>query len=155
VSVLAVVRPDSWDFPLVVHLLGATVLVGAVTFGLVTLVLAWRSGSEAAIRLGFRTLAWAGLPAWIVMYGGALWTESKEGFDRSGVTTPSWIDIGHITAEGGLLLLLIGMLLANLALRRARRGAAGSALERFATGLVAVVLIGYVVAIWAMTTKPS
>jgi hypothetical protein len=89
------------------------------------------------------------------MYGGAIWIENKEGFDESGVTSPSWIDIGHITAEGGLLLLLIATLLANLALRRARRGADGSAFERFAGGLVTVVLIGYVVAIWAMTTKPS
>jgi hypothetical protein len=155
VSVLAVVRPDSWNFPLLLHLLGAMVLVGAVTLGVLSLVLAWRSSSEVAIRLGFRALAWAGFPAWIVMYAGALWLESKEGFDKSGVPTPSWIGIGHIAAEGGLLLLLIATLLANLALRRAKRGADGSGFERFAGGLVIVVLIGYVVAIWAMTTKPG
>jgi hypothetical protein len=154
VTVLAVVRPDSWNFPLVLHLLGAMVLVGAVTLGVLSLVFAWRGRSETWIRLGFRALAWAGLPAWLLMYGGAIWTESKEGFDKSGVKTPSWIDIGHITAEGGLLLLLIGTLLANLALRRARRGAGGSGLERWAGGLVTVVLVGYLVAIWAMTTKP-
>jgi hypothetical protein len=152
---LAVVRPDSLNFPLLLHLLGAMVLVGAATLGVVSLVLAWRSSSEATLRLGLRALAWAGLPAWALMYGGAIWIENKEGFDESGVTSPSWIDIGHITAEGGLLLLLIATLLANLALRRARRGADGSALERFAGGLVTIVLIGYVVAIWAMTTKPS
>ena len=152
---LAVVRPDSWNFPLLLHVLGAMVLVGAVTLGVLSLVVAWRTSSEAMIRLGFRALAWAGLPAWVLMYGGALWIENKEGFDQSGVTSPSWIDVGHITAEGGLLLLLIGTLLANLALRRASRGAGGSALERFAGGLVTVVLIGYVVAIWAMTAKPS
>jgi hypothetical protein len=155
VSVPAVVRPDSLSFPLLLHVLGAMVLVGAVTLGVISLVLAWRSSSEGTLRLGFRALAWAGLPAWVLMYGGALWIENKEGFDESGVTSPSWIDIGHITAEGGLLLLLITTLLANLALRRARRGADGSALERFAGGLVTVVLIGYVIAIWAMTTKPS
>jgi len=155
VSVLAIVRPGSLNFPLLLHVLGAMVLVGAVTLGVVSLVLAWRSGSEATLRLGFRALAWAGLPAWVLMYGGAIWIENKEGFDESGVATPSWIGIGHITAEGGLLLLLIGTLLANLALRRARRGADRSAHERFAGGLVTIVLIGYVIAIWAMTTKPS
>jgi hypothetical protein len=154
VSVPAVVRPDSLNFPLLLHLLGAMVLVGAVTLGVVSLVIAWRSSSEATLRLGFRALAWAGLPAWLLMYGGAIWIENKEGFDESGVTSPSWIGIGHIAAEGGLLVLLIATLLANLALRRARRGAERSALERFAGGLAAVVLIGYVVAIWAMTTKP-
>ena len=152
---LAVVRPDSWNFPLLLHLLGAMVLVGAVTLGVLALVPAWRSGSEVALRLGFRALAWAGLPAWVLMYGGALWMENKEGFDQSGAPSPSWIAIGHIAAEGGLFLLLIATLLANLALRRAKRGADGSALERFAGGLVVVVLIAYVVAIWAMTTKPG
>jgi hypothetical protein len=154
-SVLAVVRPGILNLPLLLHLLGAMVLVGAITLAVVSLVLAWRSSSEATLRLGFRALAWVGLPAWVLMYGGAIWLENKEGFDESGVTSPSWIDIGHITAEGGLLLLLITTLLANLALRRATRGADGSTLERFAGGLVSVVLIGYVVAIWAMTTKPS
>jgi hypothetical protein len=155
VSVLAVVRPDSLNAPLLLHLLGAMVLVGAVTLGVVSLMLAWRGSSEATLQLGLRALAWAGLPAWVLMYGGAIWLENKEGFDESGVTSPSWIGIGHITAEGGLLLLLISTLLANLALRRARRGAGGSAHQRFAGGLVTVVLIGYVIAIWAMTTKPS
>jgi len=153
--VLAVVRPDSLNAPLLLHLLGAMVLVGAVTLGVVSLMLAWRGSSEATLQLGLRALAWAGLPAWVLMYGGAIWLENKEGFDESGVTSPSWIGIGHITAEGGLLLLLISTLLANLALRRARRGAGGSAHQRFAGGLVTVVLIGYVIAIWAMTTKPS
>jgi hypothetical protein len=155
VNVLAVVRPGAWNFPLLLHVLGAMVLVGVITFGVLLLVAAWRSGSEMTIRLGFRALVWAGLPAWAVMYGGAIWIESKEGFDKSGVTSPSWIDIGHIAAEGGLLVLLIGILLANLTLRRARRGAAAGRLHRFSGALVAIVLIGYVVAIWAMTTKPT
>jgi hypothetical protein len=155
VSVLAVVRPDGWNFPLLLHVLGAMVLVGAITLGVLSLVAAWRSGSEVTIRLGVRALAWAGLPAWALMYGGALWIESKEGYDKSGVTSPSWIDIGHITAEGGLLLLLIATLLANLAVRRAGRGAARGSFDRVAGALVVIVLIGYVVAIWAMTTKPT
>jgi hypothetical protein len=155
VSVLAIVRPDDWNLPLLLHVLGAMVLVGAITLGVLSLVAAWRSGSEVTIRLGFRALVWAGLPAWVVMYAGAIWIESKEGFDKSGVTAPSWIGIGHIAAEGGLLLLLVAALLANLALRRAGRGAARGSLDRVAGALVVVVLIGYVVAVWAMTTKPT
>jgi hypothetical protein len=153
--VLAVVRPDAWNLPLLLHVLGAMVLVGAITLGVLSLVAALPSGSEVAIRLGFRALAWAGLPGWVVMYAGALWIQSKEGLDKAGVTPPSWIDIGHITAEGGLLLLLIATLLAHLALRRARRGAESGPLDRVAGALIAIVLIGYVVAIWAMTTKPT
>lgn len=153
-SVLAVVRPDSWNLPLTLHVLGAMVLVGAITLGVLALVAAWRSGSELTIRLGFRALAWAGLPAWVVMFAAALWIESKEGYDKPGATAPSWIGIGHVTAEGGLLVLLIATVLANLAMRRARRGGA-SGLGRWSGALVAIVLIGYLVAIWAMTTKPA
>ena len=152
---LAVVRPEAWNLPLLLHVLGAMVLVGALTLGILALVAAWRSGSEMTIRLGFRALLWAGVPAWIVMYAGAIWIGNKEGFDKSGVTSPGWIDIGHIAAEGGLLLLLVAALLANLALRRAGRGAARGSLDRVAGALVVVVLIGYVVAIWAMTAKPA
>jgi hypothetical protein len=154
-NALAVVRPGGWDFPLLLHVLGAMVLVGALTLGVFSLVAAWRSGSEVTLRLGFRSLAWAGLPAWVLMYGGALWIESKEGYDNSGASSPSWIAIGHIAAEGGLLVLLIATLLANLALRRARRGADRGSLDRVSGALVAVVLLGYLVAIWAMTTKPA
>jgi hypothetical protein len=153
--VLAVVRPDGWNLPLLLHVLGAMVLVGVITLGVLSLVTAWRGGSEAMVRLGNRALIRAGLPAWILMYGGALWTESKEGDDKSGVATPAWIGVGHITAEGGLLVLLIAILLAHLALRRAGRGEARGSLDRVAGALVAIVLIGYLVAIWAMTTKPT
>ena len=35
-SLLAAVRPDSWNLPLFVHVLGAMVLVGAATTAVVT-----------------------------------------------------------------------------------------------------------------------
>jgi hypothetical protein len=155
VTVLAVVRPDAWNLPLLLHVLGAMVLVGAITLGVLSLATAWRSGSAATLRLGVRALLWAGLPAWVVMYAGALWTASKEGYEQSGAPSPSWIGIGHITAEGGLLLLLVATLLAHLAVRRAARGTGRGSLDRVAGVLVAIVLIGYLVAIWAMTTKPT
>jgi hypothetical protein len=155
VTVLAVIRPDAWNLPLFVHVLGAMVLVGAVTLGALSLATAWRSEPAVSTRLGFRALLWAGLPAWVVMYAGALWIASKEGYDKSGAPSPSWIGVGHIAAEGGLLLLLIATLLAHLALRRARRGGDRGSLDRVAGVLVAVVLLLYVVAIWAMTAKPA
>ena len=33
---LAAIRPDSWNFPLLLHILGAAVLVGAVLTAVVT-----------------------------------------------------------------------------------------------------------------------
>ena len=36
-SVLATVRPDEWNFPLLVHVLGAMILFGAVLTGVTSL----------------------------------------------------------------------------------------------------------------------
>jgi hypothetical protein len=149
---VAVVRPDSWNIALFVHLLGSMVLVGTLALAVVALLAAWRNGSEATVQLGFRALAWVGIPAWVVMYAGALWIEHKEGYDDHGV---SWTDIGHNTAEPGLLLLLLATLLSGLGLRRARRGEGAGGVGRAATILIAISLAAYLVAIWAMTTKPT
>jgi len=43
---MAVVRPDSWDFPLLLHVLGAMLLVGSLLFVTVTLIGAWRVYSK-------------------------------------------------------------------------------------------------------------
>ena len=66
------------------------------------------------------------------------------------------MDIGYSTADPGLLLLLISTVLAGLAVRRAGRAerSGGGGFSRASTVLVSLVLIAYLVAIWAMTTKP-
>ena len=63
---------------------------------------------------------------------------------------PGWVGLGFITAEGGGLLLLISIVLAGLSVRRQ-----GTVLARIATVLVAIVLVAYLVATWAMTAKPD
>jgi hypothetical protein len=61
------------------------------------------------------------------------------------------------TADIGLPLILISMLLAWLAVRRARRDDARGpgALGTAAAVISSLLLIAYVVAMWAMTTKPT
>jgi hypothetical protein len=66
------------------------------------------------------------------------------------------VDLGYTTADVGFLALLISTVLAGLAVRRAGRAerSGDGGFSRASTVLVSLVLIAYLVAIWAMTTKP-
>jgi hypothetical protein len=144
---LAIVRPDSWDVPLLVHVTGAMLLVGALAVVAALMVAALRRGDDAAVlsRLAFRSLLLGVLPTYVVMRVGAEWAASEEA-----VGDPAWVGIGYATADGGLLLILIAT---GLAWRAKSRGPGGSA--RAVLVLSAVVLVAYGVAIWAMAAKPT
>jgi uncharacterized membrane protein len=157
-SVLAATRPTGWDFPLFLHVLGAMVLVGGLTVAVAFQLLAWRKRDPADVaastRAGFRALLAVALPGLIVMRIGAQWVYSKEGW--SGDNDPAWLGIGFLTADLGGILLLITIILAGLGARRlGRSGGTASLLTRIATPLATVLLIAYVIAVWAMTTKPN
>ena len=109
---VAAIRPHSIDFALLIHVLGAMVLVGAVVTAAAAGVLGWRDDSPVLRRLSYRVLLVVALPAWFVMFIGALWTESKEHLDNADF---AWLGIGHIAAEGGGLLLLISIILGGMA----------------------------------------
>ena len=97
-SVLAVVRPDSWNYPLFVHVLGAMVLVGGMVFAITAeLVAAGSATPERFRKIAFRTFLLVALPAYIVMRAGAEWIHSKE--FPSGVDDPTWVGIGFITVS--------------------------------------------------------
>jgi hypothetical protein len=152
-TLLAAIRPDDWNLPLFLHLVGAMTLVGALLLVAVSLAGAGRGGSVATVQLGFRGLLFAGLPAWILMRVSAQWLESEENLDED---PPGWIDIGYMISDTSLLLLIGATVCAGLAARRARReGAGGGGLSRAVVVLAAISLAAYVVAIWAMATKPS
>jgi hypothetical protein len=158
VTVLAIIRPDSWNVPLLLHVLGAMLLVGGLVTAVAAQVLGWRRGApEDAVafgRLAFRALLFVALPAWFLMRIGAEWIYSKEG--GSGDDDPAWLGIGFLTADLGGILLLLAVLLAGLGLRRLRRsGGATGMLVRFAAVPATVVLAAYLVAVWAMTAKPD
>ncbi|HEX8854665.1 MAG TPA: hypothetical protein VF752_03620 [Thermoleophilaceae bacterium] len=151
-DVLAAIRPDSWNFPLLVHLIGATTLVGALVLAGSALLFAWRDGNATLAMVGYRTMLLGVLPAWIIMRGGAQWIASKEHLEDSNA---SWVGIGFTTADAGLAVLVVATLLAWLAVRRTRReGGTPGGLGVASAFLVAVLVIAYLVAVWAMTTKP-
>jgi len=148
--VLAVVRPDDWNLPLLVHVAGAMLVVGFLAASAYMLLLG--GDSVAMQRLGYRTLLLGALPAYIVMRGGAQWVLSREGY---GDTDPTWIGIGFGVTDVGALLLVIALILGGIGVRRLRTADARNRLLTATGVLAAVLLAAYLVAVWAMTVKPD
>jgi hypothetical protein len=143
------------ELPLFLHVLGAMLLVGALAFVAIAILIGWRGGEERAVpltRLALKAIPYGVLPAYVVMRVGAQWTEAE--LDLPDDVEAAWIDIGYITADAGLLLLLVSLILAGIGLRKLRSGG-GLGLGR-AVGVISLVLVAaYVVAVWAMTAKPT
>ena len=151
-SAVAAIRPDEWNFPLLLHVFGAMLLVGGLVAGTTALLLGWRRDSAFYTRLGFWSLLIVAFPAWWIMRIGAEWIYSKENFDED----PAWIGVGYITAEGGGLFLLITIILTGIGMRRLRGREEGtSVLTRIGAVLGVILLIAYTIAVWAMTAKPD
>ena len=142
-------RPDSWNFPLLLHVAGAAILFGAVTAAVVSTFAADRvARPDFMRRLAFWSLLAVGLPAYILLRVGAEWLYSK-GFDEL-EEDPDWIGIGYIVADIGLLLFVVALILAGIASRTKRSG-----LAKAAGVLGALLLVGMIVAVWAMGAKPD
>jgi hypothetical protein len=148
VTLLAAIRPDDWNFPLFLHVLSAMVLFGAVVLAVVSVA----GSSQAGLRLGFRSLLIGAIPAWIAMRVSAQWIASEENLLDEGVDTPAWVDIGFITSEASFLVLIAATVCAGIAARRER---GGGALRNATLVLVGITIVAYVVAIWAMSAKPT
>jgi hypothetical protein len=154
-TALAVIRPDAWNLALFLHILGALVLIGALTLGAVYLAGAWRGNSPALTRAGFLAIFYGAIPGWIVMRGGAQWIASKEHLDGEDIDL-TWLNIGFTTADLGFILLIVLTIIGGQMVRRVNRGREPSAIAtRISTGLVSLLLIAYLVTVWAMTTKPD
>ncbi|HVI18548.1 MAG TPA: hypothetical protein VM712_09220 [Gaiellales bacterium] len=150
------IRPDSWNFPLLLHVGGAMLLVASITVAIVAFVQSWREvdpeGSARLFRFGALTMFYAALPAFLVMRLAAQWILSREHLEDSNV---SWIGIGLGTSDVSGLILIMTLILTGIALRRSRRGGGLGKLAKVGGALPLLLMALYLVAIWAMTTKPS
>jgi len=157
---LAAIRPDSWNYALFLHVLGAMALVGALVTAVTAQLLGWKKAAAgdplAYARVAFKTLLLVGIPSWFAMRIGAEWIASKEGWNNVD-NPPSWLDVGFITADAGGILLLVSVILAGFGVRRVGRSDGGgvSNLSRSAGVLAIVLLVAYLVAVWAMSAKPN
>jgi hypothetical protein len=150
-SLLAAVRPDSWNVPLFLHVLGAMILVGGTLTAATAL--GFSRGDVRMLRLGYWTLLFVGLPGYVLMRVGAQWIYSKEGLDDAPIEE-AWTGIGFMVADAGALLLLLALIVGGIGIRRLRSGKGVGLLK--ATMVISVLLLAaYVVAIWAMSAKPD
>ena len=149
---LAAVRPDDVNIALLVHVLGAMVLVGGLLTAATAGIVGWRDETPDLRRFSYKTLLAVVLPGYVVMRVGADWTYLEENLDDA--PDQVWVGIGYITADLGALLLLVALILGGIGLRRSRRGK-GDRLLKTSTVIATVLLAAYVVAVWAMGAKPN
>jgi hypothetical protein len=154
VSVLAAVRPDSWNFPLFLHVLGAMILVGGLLAGAAALAVS--RGQARLLRLGYWSLLAVSLPGWVLMRIGSEWIYRREGWDDlpAGVDEPGWLSTGAAIGDFGGGVLLISLIVGGVGVYRLRAGK-GSGLLRVTLALSLLLLAAYVVAVWAMAGKPD
>ena len=152
-GLIAAVRPDDWNFPLFVHIVGATVLVGGVlTCGSA---LAFAKGDPKLLRLGYWSLLAVALPGYVIMRIGAQWIYSKENWDDvPDDLIPAWLEIGFLVADGGAIVLLLALVVGGIGVYRMREGK-GEGLLKVTMVLSFILLLAYVVAAWAMAGKPN
>ena len=109
---------------------------------------------QASRAIALKTLLLGVLPAYILMRIGAQWTESEQNYPED--FEPGWLGIGYITADAGALLILISLILGAIGLRKLRDGSTGGVRFARIVGVISIVLLAaYVVAVWAMTAKPT
>jgi len=154
IELLATVRPDEQNFPLLVHVLGATVLVGGLLTG--ASVLAFARGQARFLRLGYWTLLAVALPGLVVMRLGAQWIYDEQGWDDlpEGIDEPAWLGIGWVAADVGGLLFLVSLVVGGIGVYRLRDGK-GSGFLKATLAISLLLLAVYVVTAWAMAGKPD
>jgi hypothetical protein len=153
-ELLAIVRPGSWNWALFLHIGGAMALVASLIVALYAIQIARTRGDQPAAQFAFRVLWRFTLPAFVVMRIFAQVIADKEKVSDS---NDAWIGIGYTTTDIGVVLLIAGIVLAGLMARRAKAGTsvAGAGQLRASGILAGILLVAYIVAIWAMTTKPT
>ncbi len=143
--IVAVVRPDNWDLPLFLHVLGAVALVGAIA---AVAVAAWGSlDSPLLRRVAFWTLLTVVLPAWVLMRLAGGWIDSKEDIPGD----PTWLGIGFAVGDIGLIVLVVATIVGWWSARRMQQRWAAQLL----TVLASLYLVALLMAMFAMSGKPG
>lgn len=152
---LVAIRPDEQSVALLLHLVGAVVVFGALLASATSILLA--RGDTRLLRLGYFSLLLVGLPGLILMRLAGQWLYNLQKWDElpEQFAQPAWLGIGFIVADWGGVLFLVSLALGGVGVYRLRHGKSATGLLN-ATMLISLVLIvAYAVAVWAMTGKPN
>jgi hypothetical protein len=154
-NVLAAIRPDDQSFALLLHLVGATVVFGALLASATSLALA--RGDTRLLRLGYFSLLLVGLPGLILLRLAGEWLYRLQNWDElpEQIDEPAWLGIGFVVADWGGLLFLLALALGGVGVYRLRNGKGGTALLKATMVIALILIVAYVVAVWAMTGKPN
>ena len=95
---LAAIRPAGQDFPVLLHIVGATIVFGALLASATSLALA--RGEIRLLRLGYFSLLFVALPGMALMWGAGQWIYHKQGWNKlpSNVKDVDWLTIGFVSA---------------------------------------------------------
>jgi hypothetical protein len=114
-------------------------------------------GETRLLRLGYFSLLLVALPGLILMRLAGEWLYRLQNWNKlpPQFAEPSWLKIGFDVADWGGLLLLLALVLGGIGVHRLRNGKEGTVLLRATMVISLVLVVAYVVAVWAMTGKPS
>ncbi len=134
-------------WPLFLHVLGAMTLFGAILAAVITSTVAWRRPDLAFLRAATFWALVSAVPGYVVFRIAAqvIYSDEKDIF---GGKDPTWIGVGFIVSDAGLLLLLLSIGLAYW-WKRSGKPVAG----RIVAGLASIYLVLLGVAWFAMSAK--
>jgi hypothetical protein len=151
---LAAIRAAGQDLPVLLHIVGATVVFGALLASTASLALA--RGEVRMLRVGYYSLLLVALPGMALMWGAGQWIYHKQGWNDlpAEIGRPVWHDNGTWVADYGALFYLLALVVGGVGISRLHRGK-GARLLQVTMVMSLLLALAYVVAVWAMTGKPS
>jgi uncharacterized cupredoxin-like copper-binding protein len=154
-EVLAAIRPAGQDFPVLLHIVGATIVFGALLASATSLALA--RGEIRLLRLGYFSLLFVALPGMALMWGAGQWIYHKQGWNKlpSNVKDVDWLTIGFVVGDYGGLFFIAALIVGGIGILRLRNGKSEGGLLKLTMVMALVLAVAYVVAVWAMTGKPT
>ena len=152
-TILALTRPDSWNFPLLVHIVGVVLFVGGVVTAACPARL--RQGRHEAAAARVLDASRAGIARVHRAAHRRRVARTKKYNDLTpGVDDPTWLTIGYIVADLGALLLLASLIVGGIGVYRMRDGK-GAGLLKATLALSIIIIAAGLVAVWAMAGKPN
>ncbi len=147
------IRPNDWDWVLLLHVSGAMILVGGTLTAASALVFA--RGDAQLLRFGYWSLLAVGLPGYVLMRVGAEWLASKEGY-HGRRRARAHVDRDRVRASRTSACLSSSSRSSSAGSASAACGAGkGTALLKTTMVISVILLAAYIVAIWAMAGKPE
>ena len=150
-SILAAFRPDSWNFPLLVHIVGVVLFVGGVVTA--AALLGYARGDTRLLRLGYWTLLALALPGYIVLRIGGEWMNSKDNDLTPVWTSPPGSNRLHRRRPRRTAPARLAHHRRHRRVPAARRQ--GLRLLKTTLALSVVLIAAGLVAVWAMAGKPN